>query len=122
MTRVIKKFLLTDPIKFSKQLLLWGQNQQTLLWLDSNLHTQKYSSFDSALALGVASELSTNYHNAFEKLDQYQQRIKDYIFGYLSYDLKNDTEALSSTNHDGLAFPDLYFFNPKNCSFSTAIR
>src|SRR5690606_32451593 len=37
----------------------------------------------------------------------------DWIFGYLSYDLKNDVENLKSNNSDGLDFPDLYFFQPK---------
>jgi len=31
----------------------------------------------------------------------------------LSYDLKNDVEALTSKNTDGLEFPQLYFFQPK---------
>ena len=37
----------------------------------------------------------------------------DWLFGYLSYDLKNDVERLQSKNEDGLHFPDLYFFQPK---------
>ncbi|MBT8314216.1 MAG: anthranilate synthase component I family protein, partial [Maribacter sp.] len=37
----------------------------------------------------------------------------DWIFGYLSYDLKNDVERLSSNNHDRLYFPELLFFQPK---------
>jgi para-aminobenzoate synthetase component 1 len=35
------------------------------------------------------------------------------LFGYLSYDLKNDIEELHSNNYDGLHFPDLFFFQPK---------
>ena len=35
------------------------------------------------------------------------------MFGYLSYDLKNDIEELASTNFDGLQFPELFFFQPK---------
>jgi len=35
------------------------------------------------------------------------------LFGYLSYDLKNDIEDLRSNNFDGLEFPDLFFFQPK---------
>ena len=117
MNRITKKYTLSNANKFSKKLLQWVQTQQTFLWLDSNDYPQKYSSFDKALALDVASELTTDYHHAFEKLNHYQQQTKDYIFGYLSYDLKNDTETLSSTNHDGLAFPDLYFFQPKKLFF-----
>ena len=37
----------------------------------------------------------------------------EYIFGSLSYDLKNETEHLSSKNKDGLAFPPFFFWVPK---------
>src|SRR5690606_22122048 len=47
------------------------------------------------------------------KLNEYQATAKDWLFGYLSYDLKNDVENLTSNNVDGLHFPDLYFFQPK---------
>lgn len=40
--------------------------------------------------------------------------LKDYIFGFLSYDLKNRIEPqLSSGNFDGLNFSDSYFFQPR---------
>ena len=55
---------------------------------------------------------SSNFR--FEQpIKQYQQTTKDWLFGYLTYDLKNDIEALKSNNFDGLEFPDLYFFQPK---------
>jgi para-aminobenzoate synthetase component 1 len=59
------------------------------------------------------TSIKTDYHNAFEDLKQYQQATKDWLFGYLSYDLKNDIEVLHSNNFDGLNFPDLFFFQPK---------
>ncbi len=43
--------------------------------------------------------------------------MNDWIFGYLSYDLKNDVEQLTSNNFDGLQFPELYFFQPKKIIF-----
>lgn len=46
-------------------------------------------------------------------MKQYQQQTKDWLFGYLSYDLKNDIEDLHSNNFDRLEFPDLFFFQPK---------
>jgi len=115
--RLIKSFEITDAIKFSAQLLEWSKDANTFLWLDSNQYPQKYKSFDKVLALGAHSEITTSYQNAFAKLDSYQQHTHDYIFGYLSYDLKNDVEALSSQNYDGLNFPDLYFFQPKKLFF-----
>ena len=65
------------------------------------------------LAVEAFTAIKTDYHNAFEDLNQYQQQTKDWLFGYLSYDLKNDTEDLYSKNLDGLQFPDLFFFQPK---------
>lgn len=81
--------------------------------MDSNDYPQRYSSYDCMLAVDAFTSVKTDYHNAFEDLKQYQQVTKDWLFGYLSFDLKNDVELLRSNNFDGLEFPDLYFFQPK---------
>lgn len=81
--------------------------------MDSNDYPQQYSSFDCMLAVDAFTSIKTDYQNAFEDLNQYQQITKDWLFGYLSYDLKNNVEDLNSTNFDGLDFPDLFFFQPK---------
>src|SRR5690606_39432371 len=67
----------------------------------------------AVLAVDAFTSIQTDYHNAFENLKEYQSITKDWIFGYLTYDLKNDVEDLKSENFDGLQFPDLYFFQPK---------
>jgi para-aminobenzoate synthetase component 1 len=102
-----------NPIAFKKQLLDWSQQFREIIFMDSNDYPQEFSSFDAILAVDAFTLLHTDYHNAFEDLQQYQQTTKDWLFGYLSYDLKNDSENLQSTNFDGLAFPDLFFFQPK---------
>ncbi len=81
--------------------------------MDSNDYPQRYSSYDCLLAVDAFTSVKTDYHNAFDDLKQYQQVTKDWLFGYLSFDLKNDVEHLHSNNFDGLAFPDLFFFQPK---------
>lgn len=83
------------------------------MFLDSNDYKQHYSSYDAVLAVDAFTSIKTDYHSAFEELKTYQQTTKDWLFGYLSYDLKNDTEDLHSDNFDGLGFPDLFFFQPK---------
>ncbi len=98
---------------FTKQLLLWANQFSEVVLLDSNAHQQKYSSYDVVLAVDAFTSIQTDYENAFQDLYQYQNQTKDWLFGYLSYDLKNDTEALFSNNFDGLGFPDLFFFQPK---------
>ena len=101
------------PEQFKQQLLSWSQQFREVVFLDSNSYPQEYSSFDCMMAVDAFTSLKTDFHNAFEDLKQYQQTTKDWLFGYLSYDLKNDVEPLKSSNFDGLHFPDLFFFQPK---------
>jgi para-aminobenzoate synthetase component 1 len=98
---------------FKSQLLHWANQFREVVFLDSNAYHQKYSSYDAVLAVDAFTSIKTDYENAFQDLYQYQSQTKDWLFGYLSYDLKNDTEALHSNNFDGLEFPDLFFFQPK---------
>ncbi len=104
---------IAHPEHFKQQLLNWSQQFREVVFLDSNSYPQEYSSFDCVLAVDAFTSLKTDFHNAFEDLKQYQQTTKDWLFGYLSYDLKNDVEQLRSSNFDGLDFADLFFFQPK---------
>ncbi|PCI31690.1 MAG: aminodeoxychorismate synthase component I [Flavobacteriaceae bacterium] len=113
MERVTKKVSLQNPQEFKQQLLSWAQQFEQVLWLDSNNYNMQHSQYDAVLAVDAYSELSTPSEGAFDALKTYQATENDYIFGYLSYDLKNDTEDLKSENFDGLEFPELYFFRPK---------
>lgn len=99
--------------RYKKQLLGWAQQFREVVFLDSNDYHQQYSSYDAVLAVDAFTSIKTDYHHAFDELKVYQQTTKDWLFGYLSYDLKNDTEDLKSNNFDGLGFPDMYFFQPK---------
>lgn len=108
----ICKFI-DNPLLFKQQLIAWGQQFREISFLDSNSFSNEFSSFDCVMAADAFTSLKTDYHNAFEDLKQYQQTTKDWLFGYLSYDLKNDVAYLQSQNQDGLDFPDLFFFQPK---------
>lgn len=91
----------------------WSTQFREVVWLDSNTHNLQHSNYDAVLAVDAFTILQTDTFEAFDKLKEYQALTKDWLFGYLSYDLKNDTEYLSSQNFDGLNFPELYFFQPK---------
>lgn len=111
------EFIPKNLSHFKKQLLLWASEFNETIWLDSNDHKDKYSRFDAALAVDAFTSIKTDSYNAFEDLSTYQKSTKDWIFGYLTYDLKNDLEQLSSNNYDALNFPDLQFFQPKKVIF-----
>ncbi|WP_432670693.1 anthranilate synthase component I family protein [Flavobacterium sp. SM2513] len=106
-----------NPTLLKKQLLQWSQQFRELVFLDSNETHNSYSTYDCILAVDAFTAIQTDFLNAFEDLNIYQKTTKDWLFGYLSYDLKNDTEKLISANKDRLHFPDLYFFQPKKIIF-----
>lgn len=103
----------TSITKFKEQLLLWSQQFDEVVWLDSNEYNQNYESYDAILAVDAFTSIKTDVYQAFDDLKSYQTVTNDWIFGYLTYDLKNDLEDLKSQNYDGLEFPELYFFQPK---------
>lgn len=115
--RESKIITVTDIAALKTKLLLWAQQFEQIVWLDSNtefqISKQNYSSYDAILAVGAEKKLECSGKQSFQKLKSFQQNTNDYIFGYLGYDLKNDTEKLQSNNFDGLNFSDLYFFQPK---------
>ncbi|MCO6149270.1 anthranilate synthase component I family protein [Flavobacterium sp. NRK1] len=111
--RTSRFFTLDNHEQYKIKLLHWAQQFREVVFLDSNNYHQKYTSYNAVLAVDAFTSIKTDYHNAFEELNVYQQTTKDWLFGYLSYDLKNDTEDLKSQNFDGLNFPDLFFFQPK---------
>tara|TARA_B100000497_G_scaffold122566_1_gene153806 strand:- start:18071 stop:19372 length:1302 start_codon:yes stop_codon:yes gene_type:complete len=113
--RITKKYTvkLTEALKY--KILCWSQQFEEVAWLDSNEESnlQSKSTYKAILAVDAFTAIKTDYHQAFDQLEEYQSKTKDWLFGYLTYDLKNGVERLNSNNFDDLHFPDLYFFQPK---------
>lgn len=107
-------FALGNPAEFKLKALHWANQFDTACYLDSNEYPSKYSNFECLVAAGAEEELVANCGSALAQVDafiKYQDRI---IPGFLSYDLKNELEALESNNPDHLDFPDAYFFKPQH--------
>jgi len=111
--RTVKKHSFSITEEGKKQILFWAQQFAEVVWLDSNKHCQKHGTYQAILAVDAFTSLKIDTYNAFDKLKEYQEITSDWVFGYLSYDLKNDVENLSSNNFDGLNSSELYFFQPK---------
>jgi len=75
-------------------------------------HTNIESRFDILAGINYLSICKPD-KNKFDYLQQYIDLTNDWILGYLSYDLKNDIENLTSKNIDELNFPELFFFQPE---------
>ena len=114
----ISKTVSNEMFNLSKEnVLQCAQKFDEIVFLESNKSTQaaqeKYGEIEAILAVGAHEVLSSDSNKAFDKLKEFRKKNQDYLFGYLTYDLKNDTEELSSKNPDYLDFPELYFFQPK---------
>ncbi len=100
---------------FKKRALNWARLFEPVCYLDHNA----YSAFgnypyEGILAVGANQQFQGKAGNgAFDGLKEFCDQTNDWLFGYLTYDLKNEVEALSSDNPDGIGFPDLHFFQPE---------
>ncbi|HET6225247.1 MAG TPA: aminodeoxychorismate synthase component I [Bacteroidia bacterium] len=82
---------------------------------DSNVQSndKTFINCPQLIAIGCVQELIVkNQGNALNHLQQFIDACKGWLFGYLSYDLKNEIENLHSQNEDGVQFPLLHFFSP----------
>ena len=110
-------FDIENAAEFKKKALIWAESHaRTVCYLDNNGYTEGYvpSDFDCLLAIGVETEVvnSTN-KNPFKQLQDLHDIHKNWLFGFMTYDLKNSIENLESIHFDGLGFPELHFFSPK---------
>ncbi|RZJ99657.1 MAG: aminodeoxychorismate synthase component I, partial [Flavobacterium sp.] len=102
-----------NSIDFKKKALHYANQYDVCCFLDSNNYEDIYSEYDFILAFGSKAELKSSKGDAFDELKHFYEFNKQWLFGSLSYDLKNETEDLKSDNPDQLNFPDLYFFVPE---------
>ena len=83
-------------------------NNENFLYLNGNNSNIGY------VAIGCEKEVVCTSKNInLEKLNDFLAIPEKWKFGYISYDLKNQFENLSSSNADGLEFPEVSFFIPK---------
>jgi para-aminobenzoate synthetase component 1 len=89
-------------------------NRLCILDSNSEANQNKYINTGKTIAVGVTHELVTSSPNALEELQHFcNEKKNSWLFGYLSYDLKNEIEQLHSGNTDNIAFPALHFFAPE---------
>jgi len=84
-------------------------NNQSIAYFNSNSKGANY------LCWGQKDAVVLNNPIDFQALQNFiDAHKKQFIGGFLSYDVKNSIENLTSNNFDGLHFPDCVFFVPSN--------
>ncbi len=117
--RIFKTYPITDTEIFKQKLLTWANQFSRLAYLDSNNYSKSvksnfsYNSYECLVGVARLSEIISNDNEGFKSLKEYVNKTQDWLFGFFSYDLKNELENLSSNNFDGIIMPELHFFQPK---------
>lgn len=92
-----------------------------MIWADQHSHfslhlnndtSYPYDGFEELLAVGAKSVFKDKPGDNFDSLKKFQ--TNKWLFGYLGYDLKNETENLSSKNTDFTGFQNIAFFQPEH--------
>ena len=106
-----------ESISFFNLLLEWAQQFNTISYLQSNdyyknnLSLFSYHKYDFVLAFNNTENAKTECFK-YNQLALYLKNVKDWLFGYFSYDLKEELFNLQTDNKDYLLFDKLYFFRP----------
>jgi len=109
MARNSKKYSL-DSVSIN-QILNWATKHDQLLYLNGNDHDTLYGSFPKKLFVGSYKKI-VSHEESFNKLDELLIN-KDWIYGYFSYELKDEIEQLTSDNPRTIPVPHLSFAIPE---------
>lgn len=115
MLRQRTEHILSTKHHFVKQALFWADQFTHIAYYHHNDIPYPHNGFQEILAIGCDQELKPTDGDRFESLKAFHQN--EWLFGYLGYDLKNDTEAVTSNNPDLLKFPEMAFFKAQHILF-----
>ncbi|HEY9177838.1 MAG TPA: anthranilate synthase component I family protein [Flavipsychrobacter sp.] len=94
-----------------KRMLNWSKQFSILLLLDSNNYTDRYSRYEFLLGAGVYGFVPVAEPG---ELYKFHNEHKDWLFGHINYDYKNQLEPKLSSRHKAqTGFPDFFFFQPE---------
>jgi len=108
MNRKEKVFKVENINDFKDKLLFFSKSKENVILLDSN---SKKNDYEFIFSYGKISELKS-FDNSLDKLDNYIKQVDDWIFGFISYDLKDEIEGFNSKNLKYFDVPNLSFFQP----------
>lgn len=115
MLRQRTKHILSAKNRFVTQALHWANQFSHVAYYHHSDIPYPQNGFRQILAIGREQELKQARGDRFDALRAFHEN--DWLFGYLGYDLKNDTEALDSSNPDILGFPEIAFFKAQHILF-----
>ncbi|MFN8298663.1 MAG: anthranilate synthase component I family protein [Chitinophagales bacterium] len=102
-----------DVETFKRKALAWANRFAVVCLLDNNNYqVAHYPATNWTLAVDRLAESTFGPPNV-DTLEDFLKEAGATIFGFFSYDLKNQLERLESIKPDAFNFPDFYFFKPR---------
>ncbi len=94
--------------------LRWSESvSEHIAFLNTNNYKHdRYGNVEGVFAIGAANSFTGGAPDDFSELRRFADNINDWIFGFFSYELKNQLEKLNSKNPDGILMPVAHFFQP----------
>jgi para-aminobenzoate synthetase component I len=111
--RKFTTYRIFDFTETRNRMLEWIEQFSIFCFLDNHKYDFLSPSFECLVGAGAINTTNTISGLALESLQQFKDQQYDWLFGHLSYDLKNEIENLSSAHPDHIRFPDLFFFVPE---------
>lgn len=95
-------------------MLDWAEQFSILLFLDSNGYDLRHNRFECLLAVDSVEVTEDDDIRGLSELQQLHDKDKDWLFGHICYDYKNELEPKLASRHGHKpGFPELYFFRPQ---------
>jgi len=109
-----------DFNQLKEKVLTWVNRFSTFCFLDNHQYENNPNYVECLVAVGTKRYVSaTAGQSALLKLQHFidetnaAKTSKGWLFGHLGYELKIETENLSTAAPEEIGFPDLFFFEPE---------
>ncbi len=93
-------------------MLSWANRFNICCFLDNHQYYSTHQNVECLVAAGAVTIFSPK-ENILEQLSSFNKEHNDWLFGHISYDLKNELAPLESKHPDHIGFPDIFFFQPE---------
>ena len=110
--RITASFSIPQVSILKQQMLSWANRFNNCSFLDNHQYHSTHQTVECLVAAGAVQVFSAE-KNILPQLKTFCQEHNDWLFGHISYDVKNDVEPLQSVHPDHIGFPDIFFFQPE---------
>lgn len=93
-------------------MLSWANRFNICCFLDNHQYHSTHQTVECLVAAGAVKVFDPK-ENILPQLKHFSNQHNDWLFGHMSYDLKNEIAPLHSKHPDHINFPDIFFFQPE---------